>query len=546
VASFTERINVIIDVATQKATTGLKDFRKSVGDAEGFTGKLKAGASSLSATLGGLGPEAVAGAATVAAGAAVKMAGEFSALGVEVGKFSDATGMSTEESSRWIEVANDLGVSTEGLQGILGKLNKNVDPKLFASYGISIARAADGTVNANQTFLNTLDVLNRMKDPAERAKTAAKLLGRGWQDAAELIGMSAKEVKDRLDDVSDSKVFDQDKVAKAKKYRDAMDSLRDAFQDITLELGEALVPALSDVADGISKITSVAGPAIHALDALQNSDVGGWLDSALNWPSEVGGAIADGIGILKDGVGEFDAFGKKFKVTNDAVGTSADQAAVNLYALNDRAHFAAVGLDEEAAAGDRAKEATKKLAKATQDLNDIQKDAMGLRADIVTQSLDLMAAQAEYNASLKDGTSNTIDLAKQANDLATRQADLAAAQDKANGKTQTASERAAILKKAYEDLQKGIEKGSPLWNAIEAYKQSLNTIPTNIRTTLSINDAAGRPISTNGGAGVSGAGQKTPDGERSSRSINVTVNTGADPNAVVRVIKEYQRRGGVI
>ena len=42
-AGFTERISVLIDVTSNKAVSGLKDFQKSVAEAQGFTGKLKAG-----------------------------------------------------------------------------------------------------------------------------------------------------------------------------------------------------------------------------------------------------------------------------------------------------------------------------------------------------------------------------------------------------------------------------------------------------------------------------------------------------------------------
>ena len=46
-ATFNERISVVIDVVTNKATAGLKDFRSAVTEAQGFTGKLKAGVGAL-------------------------------------------------------------------------------------------------------------------------------------------------------------------------------------------------------------------------------------------------------------------------------------------------------------------------------------------------------------------------------------------------------------------------------------------------------------------------------------------------------------------
>ena len=54
-AGFTERVQVVIDVVTNKATQGLKDFKSAVGEAQGFTGKLKAGVSSLGQTFSEIG-----------------------------------------------------------------------------------------------------------------------------------------------------------------------------------------------------------------------------------------------------------------------------------------------------------------------------------------------------------------------------------------------------------------------------------------------------------------------------------------------------------
>ena len=49
--SFNERISVVIDIATDKASAALGGFRKSVNEAEGFTGKLRAGVGSLGSTF---------------------------------------------------------------------------------------------------------------------------------------------------------------------------------------------------------------------------------------------------------------------------------------------------------------------------------------------------------------------------------------------------------------------------------------------------------------------------------------------------------------
>ena len=247
-ATFNERIQVVIDVVTDKATKGFKDFRTAVGEAEGFTGKLKAGVSSLGGVFG------AATSGPVAMGAAVVAAGKFAAdavtdyanLGVQVADFAAATGTTTEAASRLIEVTGDLGISTDALQSTLGKLNKSIDPKLFDDLGVSIAHTSSGAVDVNGTFLNVIDRLRAIKDPAEQARVGAQLLGKGWQSVAPLIARSAKDIKDQLAGVSDVKVFSKEDTDKAQKFDKAMKDLSDATQELALKLGEELLPVVTN------------------------------------------------------------------------------------------------------------------------------------------------------------------------------------------------------------------------------------------------------------------------------------------------------------
>jgi len=261
-ASFTERISVMIDVTTNKAVSGLKDFRSAVSEAEGFTGKLKAGVGSLKGIFAGsvAGPVALGAAVATAGKFALDAVNDYAELGVQVGNFAEATGLATEDASRWIEVAGDLGVNADALQGVFAKLEKSISPKLFHDLGVEIARTSQGTVDANQTFLNVIDRLRAIEDPALRAQTAAKLLGKGWQEVVPLIGQSADDIKNRLAGVADVKVFDRKKVEESKKFRDSFNDLKDAGEEFALSLGEAVLP----------EVTALAKAAIFVVEQLKN------------------------------------------------------------------------------------------------------------------------------------------------------------------------------------------------------------------------------------------------------------------------------------
>ena len=395
-ASFTERIAVIIDVTADKATKGLKDFRTSVQEAEGFTGKLKAGVGSLGGVFKGAAanPAVLAAGVTAAAGAAFAAVESFSQLGVEVGKFSDATGVTTEEASRLIEVSNDLGVSTESLQGALNKLNKGIDPKAFKDLGVAIAYTDNGATDVNATFMNVIAHLNGIKDPAQRAREGTKLLGKSWTDLAELVGMGADELQKALDGVSKAKVLSPEQVKKSKAFRDAMDNLRDVSEDLAITIGSKLTPALVLTAEALKYVSDEGKPVLDIL--------GGIVDEVSN-----PGLLQKFSGWLSGGLSYFDMWklsldalsGKYDDVANSAgelwptingMGDSAKETAEKTYLLEKKTRGAA-----EAAA-----EARDRFSEARQKLKDLQDEISG-RKSLVDLKISLKA-NADKLAELKE------------------------------------------------------------------------------------------------------------------------------------------------
>jgi uncharacterized phage infection (PIP) family protein YhgE len=566
---------------------------KSTKQANGSVGQFKQFTSSAFDEIKANAGAMAAGAGVAIAGFAVHAAMQFSELGVAVGKFSDATGLSLDAASRWTEVTGDLGIETGTLQTALNKMNRELDPAKFREMGVAIAYTKDGATDVNATFLNVIDRLNEIKDPAERAKVATKLLGRNWQQLSELIGKGSNSLRKALSDVSDAKIISPEERKRAEELRDAMADLRDVYEDFVLKVGALAAPVLGGLAHRLTSVAQFATNAARAFDDLSDSIPGaGLLTDALDWPNELAGAIGDGVDILMDGEGEFDAFGLKFTVTTKKMTEESNKAGGSLAFLGDLLSAAAAAADEQAQATKRTYDSTRKLRQAIIDLNDIQIESQAGRLDALTAYYDFIAAQKEYNKVVAEGKTPTEELAKQSADLATQAADLDKAQQEAAGGTQTAAERTAILISAFNEMQKTLKVGSPLWNAIQAYKNALLTIPSNVNTKITVNGkvvqdntsgkqgagagfgivgtaAAGTDrarrgtylVGENGPELVSMRGGErvypTPDtmamlgaaklGQSSGNTTNVyvTVN-GGDPNAVVRKIKEYQRRGGVI
>tara|TARA_R110000822_G_scaffold32345_2_gene92879 strand:- start:2443 stop:4326 length:1884 start_codon:yes stop_codon:yes gene_type:complete len=255
------RIPIITDLqdkGIRDAKKAFGDFKTSVNNAEGGLDKFKAGSKSIFDAV-----QANAVTFGVAAGAALfsfAKAGveAFQDLALSAGKFSDATGLAVEDASRYIEAAGDIGVPIDKVEVAIGKLNKTIgaDPDKVRDLGVDLVYLKDGSLDVNETFLNTIQRIKDIKDPAEKARVAAQLLGKGWQGMAELIELGADDLRASLDSVSESKVIDEKELANAKEYRDTMDTLRGVFEDISLAVGQQLIPLLTDAASWLEKIST--------------------------------------------------------------------------------------------------------------------------------------------------------------------------------------------------------------------------------------------------------------------------------------------------
>ena len=247
-----------IPILTEFSDSGIKaakaafgNFKTAVGDAEGGMGKFKAGSKiALDAVKANAGNLAIAGAAAFGT-FATKAITAFQDIAIGAGKFADATGLAVEDASRYLEVAGDLSIPVDAVEGAIGRLNKTIgaDPDKVRNLGVDIEYLNDGSLDVNATFLNTIDRLKKIKDPAEKARVATQLLGKGWQSMAELIEMGADDLKASLDSVSSAQVISDEELAKAKEYRDTVQELGDLWNAFVINAGGVFVDIVADLKD---------------------------------------------------------------------------------------------------------------------------------------------------------------------------------------------------------------------------------------------------------------------------------------------------------
>lgn len=278
-AASAEKLATTTETRLTKALSNLSNQLPGVNQGLGATGSTMGGLTE------GMGAAALAGAAAAAAFAVVgiKSAMSFEASTQAVLKFREVTLMSAEDSSRWVAVAEKMGVDSDQLALVIGKAEKALAShnKVLDQYGISVVQGADGTVDMSATLLEAVGKINGMADATQRAEVASALFGRGWESMSKILSMDAGELQNALAGVRSEQIFNDGALAKGESLRLAMENMKIAVGALGRELGENLAPALTRIADGLTvllnAINPVLGPLSKLVDLASQISLVGWL-----------------------------------------------------------------------------------------------------------------------------------------------------------------------------------------------------------------------------------------------------------------------------
>lgn len=480
-----------------------------VDKAKGEISSLGGAGDSASGGIGKLGTAAVVGAeALIALGTKSILA--FEDLGITVGKFSAATGISNKESSKLIEVAGDLGIGSDLLQKSVIKMTAGLGPAGdgLKEFGITAVKNADGTTNLSETLIAATGVINGIKDPLKRAEAQAAVFGKGYGKMAELTTMSSDQLREALAGVSDAKIFDDEKVNKAKDLRTGFDSIKDSAENVLLIIGNALAPVVTKLAVILGDVLEKVSPLAEAIGGLLASAlelIGPLLEGVL----KILGPIIEGLSKLIEGVtkvvdGIHDAFTEDVTATVDMTGV---KEAIKVQGeAKESAEDLAAAQEEEAAAAKEAEDAHKALVKSLEEnlkasqkllnLNRAAADAdFAVRdaTDSYAQTLEDLTGKIEAaSSSLREQKAAYREVVVSATELADRTVDLRVKQDEANGVTTTAAAKQDLWNQSM--VKASAQASGPARQAIIDYIATANGIPaekvTDIKAAVEAGDLA--------------------------------------------------------
>jgi hypothetical protein len=539
------RIPIITDLqdkGIRDAKKAFGDFKTSVANAEGGLGKFKAGSKSIFDAV-----QANAVTFGIAAGAAVVGFAKtsitaFQDVALAAGAFADATGLAVEDASRYIEAAGDIGIPVDAVEGAIGRLNKTIgaDPDKVRNLGVDLVYLRDGSLDVNETFKNTIQRIKDIKDPAEKAKVAAQLLGKGWQSMSELIEMGASGLDTALKNVGDAQVIDQDELRKAKEFRDTMDDFGDKAKALAINFGEFLVPIISDIVELIDETITGLG------------DMYGWLQK--QWNQTYFATAWDEINItagmmvddIKTGLGDiFGMFSDKKEVIPvfaEDMALAREDAKTFKTALQDARN----PLNELKTAADNASTAIINADTAWKNLTGT------LEREVALDNAETDLKELEAAAIKAFGTGAQQDI----NDYERETLEYLTALQTISGTMDSISQKEIAFRfstqgpAAAQEFARYLSRGAEYGGLSQADALGLAgisgfTLPAR---------AMGGPVSPSGGPYIVGergpelftpgsSGNITPNNALGGGGITVNVN-GGDPNQILRVLQQYVRQTG--
>jgi hypothetical protein len=483
------KIATILDLDERGFSGSLKRIGTSIGEADGIFGKFKAGGKAAFEQLGQYAGEfaLTAGAAFTAFG--VKAVGTFVDTAKAAVDLSAATGLSTEEASRWLAVGDDMKVSAESLTTSLGRVAKTLDSGKWEKYGIATRDAGGNALSTNEILLNAFDVLAKTTNETERATIGNDLFSKGYKDLAPMIGKTKAEMAAYLGQVEHGQVITESEAATAEKMRLAQDALSDSIKEFTLELGKnlaSLAPVISSLASFLGTVSKI-NEEIPILDGSIQSLTKLW-GFATDDSDKLTAAMTKLKGQMAD---TSDQVAHSHQEMSDAMRESTKAAKENEdqnAALSTAYQVLDTGLRNAKKSQDDMAQAVRDATRATQDslgiIGDYEQSVRnaddayaGLQAKILDYTVKNNAgllSTTEHDKALRDIASSEHNL--MGDILAT--ADALAVQQ---GATDGSKQKTDILRAALEEAR---DKYPELSAEIDKYIAKLNSIPTSKKTTI--------------------------------------------------------------
>lgn len=249
ILSATDKMSRIIDEAVKKSTNKLSAFERT-------TGKI-----GRSMTKAG----------TVMQGASAAVGGSILAVGKSTADYAGdmydmarGAGIGVEAFQKLAYAGRMSGVETEKLSASLVKFDRMVAEatggnktymQTFEDLGIKIKDSAGNLRQPNEIFEDVADIFHNTEDGIGKTALAVELFGKSGADLIPMLNDGKAGLKafyaeaERL-----GLALSNEMIAKGDAFSDQLENIGEQVKGVKLQLGAALIPALSAATEKISKV----------------------------------------------------------------------------------------------------------------------------------------------------------------------------------------------------------------------------------------------------------------------------------------------------
>ena len=243
----------------------------------GIRSRISAGAKQVSADLKKLGGR-VAGVgrslATLATAAAAPLAGmtlSFAAAGDNLDKMSKRTGVGVKALSELAFAAEQSGASLDSVEkGIRGMqrslLNAEMGSKTatdaLSALGLSVDELSG--MSPEDQFTKIADAIGDVEDPSKRAALAMQLFGRAGSELLPMMSENAEGIANLRKEANElGRTMTAEDAQAAAELTDAMNRVKSVLIGVKNQIGAALAPAMTYLADLVARTSKAVVPLIR-------------------------------------------------------------------------------------------------------------------------------------------------------------------------------------------------------------------------------------------------------------------------------------------
>ncbi len=328
---------------------------------------------------------------------------EFVNYAEQVKNMSRSLGASAEETSRLIQVADDVRISYDSLKIAMKEAQKDgIAPNIEG-----LAKLADQYV--------------AIQDPAEKTKFLLDKFGKSGLEMGKLMEKGGDGVREMSGAIDDSLIMTEKGIKASDDYQIALDNWNDSIQAVKISIGNDLLPVMTDLLDHTSlntralEIMEEQGlSTYHAMgtvgyaaaykmasEELELSKATNKATTAFDDNSNAAGDNADAIDAQKEAVKAAEDALKDYKDMLDQVSqTNKDMESTSRKIAEDQRQYE----DDHAEALEKRKEAEENLLLVTHQQGDGSREQQRALEDVRFAQKDLNEAIKEYGKNSEEAT----------------------------------------------------------------------------------------------------------------------------------------------